>query len=1304
MRRLAACCFALVVCSLPSLCLPTIFAQTSDGLSWIWYPEDNPAEAAPAGTRYFRVDFNIPRPFANPTDEATLDITADDAFEVWFNGVRIGAGADPKRVFRFDVRQHALPGKNVVAVAATNKSGPAGLLVRLGYVPNGMSKLALLSNGQWRVAKDVPADWQSVNFVDKNWSQVRVLGRYGKVGPWTDLTWDAGGDDRFSVPPGFKVQTVVPANPNAKFLDKNLPFSLVNLTFDAKGRLLVSQERGFTLLCTEPDASGVFQSIKPYCKQVKNAQGMCWVKDALWLVGDGPQGTGLYRVRDTDGNDETDEVTLIHKFRGGMGEHGPHAIIHGPDDWLYLVIGNHAWAQPKKLADNSPLLRWPTGGMGPDQGKPGTTEDVLLPRLNDGRGHAANILAPGGTIWRLDHEGNNFSLVAAGFRNHYDACFGKTGELFTFDSDMEWDEGLPWYRAVRVCHCPPGADFVWRTGAANTPDYYIDSLPPMVETGRGSPVGVECYDHVRFPEPYRGNLFMADWAIGVIYRIVPRRAGASFDGAVERFCTGTPLNVTDVITGPDGALYFTIGGRGTEGGVFRIVYGGAPTLGGFTTGLTRGLASGLGRSKVDEAISVPQPLAPWSRARLAKIRDANPEEWAKRLNEIARGGPMQSPMPRMRALELLQEFGPKPDAELLIHLSRDDEENEDHPFIRSTAIWLLGVNGYPEGKDALAAALKDGLASVRRRACEALIRAGIEPPLDDLWPLLADGDRFNRTAARLVLQRINPEKWVKRLVNEPSDYIAMEAILALCKTNQAAPHARLIAERLRSIRPSPDDLTMLLDYLRVWQMVLIHTKAEDTVETVREKGNTWFEMFPHRDGRVNRELAILLTHLRRTDVITLPVHAKLLAGMLDPHVNRQQQIHYFYCGRLLHQGWTPEQTAKLLHWYEGTRDWRGGHSFEPFMENIFREYASVFSSGEVASLAKDAVRRAFIARKVLELVREEQLPPPQDLAQAYQANLAKGGEFHPDLRAAIINALGRHPKVDLAQAELRKLLARDTSQEETLVRAMIRGATAEDWAVLLKGVGSPSPITAVQCMEALKRLPRKPAADEHEPYRRVLAAANRLPPRERWKAVELLRHWGNKKFTPEDGDWKAELTAWSRWFNQSFPKEPPIEVVTAAPVSKWKLDELLAQIDSEPQRPDSLENGRRVFDKANCIKCHKFGSIGEGLGPDLTTLKARFKRQDVLESVLDPSKVVSDQYRGSVILTKKGQTITGLAAPQGDLITVLQLDGTKVTIRVEDVETHIASTQSAMPEKLFDELTVREIADLIRFLEADPPK
>ena len=92
----------------------------------------------------------------------------------------------------------------------------------------------------------------------------------------------------------------------------------------------------------------------------------------------------------------------------------------------------------------------------------------------------------------------------------------------------------------------------------------------------------------------------------------------------------------------------------------------------------------------------------------------------------------------------------------------------------------------------------------------------------------------------------------------------------------------------------------------------------------------------------------------------------------------------------------------------------------------------------------------------------------------------------------------------------------------------------------------------------------------------------------------------------------------------------------------------------------------------------------------------------MLESVLFPSKVISDQYRSVVIVTKKGQTINGLAAPQGDTITVLQADGSKVTLQKNEIEQQFASLVSVMPEKLFDTLTQEEIADLFAFLESEP--
>src|SRR5262249_52642745 len=163
----------------------------------------------------------------------------------------------------------------VAVEAKNNRPSPAGLLVRLAYVPNGQSKEAMVSDGSWKASKTAPDGWRQADFDDSSWSRVRVLGPVGQTGPWKNLVWDARSvDDRFTVPAGFKVEMVVPPNPTSEHLDKELPFSLINMTFDAKGRLLISQERGPVLLCTSPSppaplppgergrGEGVFQSIK----------------------------------------------------------------------------------------------------------------------------------------------------------------------------------------------------------------------------------------------------------------------------------------------------------------------------------------------------------------------------------------------------------------------------------------------------------------------------------------------------------------------------------------------------------------------------------------------------------------------------------------------------------------------------------------------------------------------------------------------------------------------------------------------------------------------------------------------------------------------------------------------------------------------------------------------------------------------------------------------------------------------------------------------------------------------------------
>ncbi len=104
-------------------------------------------------------------------------------------------------------------------------------------------------------------------------------------------------------------------------------------------------------------------------------------------------------------------------------------------------------------------------------------------------------------------------------------------------------------------------------------------------------------------------------------------------------------------------------------------------------------------------------------------------------------------------------------------------------------------------------------------------------------------------------------------------------------------------------------------------------------------------------------------------------------------------------------------------------------------------------------------------------------------------------------------------------------------------------------------------------------------------------------------------------------------------------------------VRNWTVNAAMKAVDPWETQA-SAERGYQILAEAQCLACHRFNSNGHGLGPDLTGVGRRFDRRLVLESILEPAKVVSDQYR-----------------------------------------------QLAMPSGLLDRFEAKEIADLLLLLE-----
>ena len=354
------------------------------------------------------------------------------------------------------------------------------------------------------------------------------------------------------------------------------------MTFDDKGRLITSDQYGAlyrlelapignsTAPKIEKLIIGTADSQREDTTTLKigmgYAQGLLYAFNSLYVMvnhnsnKDFDKNTGLYRLQDTDGDDQFDKITLLKSMTGEPGEHGPHSIILSPDKKsIYIAAGNHT---DLPVMDSYRL-------------PPVWKDDNLFPQIKDPRGHANNRGAPGGWIANLDSLGKRWELISAGYRNEFDIAFNAAGDLFTYDSDMEWDFGMPWYRPTRICHVTSGSEFGWRTGNGKWSPAFPDNLPPVLNIGQGSPTNLIYGMNAKFPAKYQNALFAFDWSFGIIYAIQLTPNGASYDAKAEEFLSGSPLPLTDGVIGPDGALYFLTGGRRLESDLYRVYYEGA---------------------------------------------------------------------------------------------------------------------------------------------------------------------------------------------------------------------------------------------------------------------------------------------------------------------------------------------------------------------------------------------------------------------------------------------------------------------------------------------------------------------------------------------------------------------------------------------------------------------------------------------------------------------------------------------------------------------------------------------------------
>lgn len=330
--------------------------------------------------------------------------------------------------------------------------------------------------------------------------------------------------------------------------------SWISMTFDDRGRLILGlDDVGIARVAFEKGQPTTFERIET---TLQHCRGVLYAYDSLYVSA--TDSKGFYRLRDTNGDDHFDQVELLKAmdYQSRYG-HGTNQITLGPDGMLYLACGNDV-SYPEGYAKDSPYRE--------------AKNDWLLTNSHD-LGYDERV----GQILQVDQDGHQWRVIAGGLRNQVDIAFNIDGEMFTYDADMEYDVGLPWYRPTRLNHIVSGGEYGWRWGSGKWPVYFPDSLPTTLDTGLGSPTGIVFGTGSHFPARFRHGLFMADWQNGRILFVQLTPRGATYRGEYELFIEGGPLNVCDMVFGEDGSLYFITGGRGSQSGLYRVTYVGEPS-------------------------------------------------------------------------------------------------------------------------------------------------------------------------------------------------------------------------------------------------------------------------------------------------------------------------------------------------------------------------------------------------------------------------------------------------------------------------------------------------------------------------------------------------------------------------------------------------------------------------------------------------------------------------------------------------------------------------------------------------------
>ncbi|MEO8428757.1 MAG: HEAT repeat domain-containing protein, partial [Verrucomicrobiota bacterium] len=887
------------------------------------------------------------------------------------------------------------------------------------------------------------------------------------------------------------------------------------------------------------------------------------------------------------------------------------------------------------------------------------------------------------------------------------------GDLFSFDSDMEWHVSLPWYRPVRLNHWAIGGDQGWQEVGAYPP-YYIDCLPGILEIGRGSPTWGTFYEHAQFPEKYSEAYLVCDYrwkresndqyaTTGRLLAFFLRREGASWNASMEelarpkpgaRDSAGALINfaLVDVQVAPDGSLFLTDHNQG----IWRIFYQPANAV-----SLTR-LPEIVPQFKplptdstelFQELVALPQPGSERSRLREEAIRAVLVNEVDTKLQRVV----LDSALPvkeRLRALRLLAPGFASLPAEFINHLTTNGTVE-----MRAQAAWLLGIRGQRDTAPLVIKLLNDSDPFVRRRAAEALTRLPWPEATDALISRLADPVRLVRYVAMVALAHRPAGEWFEKAVAQSAPQAQMRALVAslICREAPSAAAVRRIVTSLLDMASVSDDR---LDLLRV--LGLFQKPLRSDPELTQRIFQHLLRNFPDSDRDLRWEQIRLLGEYRCDQAFP-----KLLS-QLESERDEVTQFHLAQAIARLREGWNADEETRLVRWFLGTqRGWftefaGKGVEFPDFWATALTDFGKHHQDALLRQLP--SIDFTTQLGGVIVNLMAEGSKPEESLIALYRSN------EKPDAKLKIVRALKKVQSPTLS-AFLRSEY--QPSSDPNFRGALLQSLAAQpveaaNFSLVIEGLRHFDPDVVRACAEALPRF--KPELDED--------LANLLLSRlgERrdlfqsvQKALVALGKAQPPGFTadrdpnrrPDDATRKAGIDFWKNWYEQRFQKKFEPRLSTA--IAERSDEEIHRFILNEDARAGNSVRGAKVYESVQCNTCHGGGVTpgreGRIFGPDLAGVTRRLSRQDLADAIVYPSKQVPDRFKGYEVELKDSTPLTGFITEQNDESVTL-VDREQVhRIPKSRVRAITPQAISLMPDRLVNRLSSDEIRDLLAFLD-----